>query len=228
MKYKFLEKLGLVFLSVNVKTVDGQPLFISDLSTGGVVEVVIDGEKQPLPDGSWDLENGKTIIVKDGNIQDVTDTVPVEDVPADQTNTVVEGDQPTENVTEENPTEQAPEAPSDETPTEDATATPAMDMPAEEVVAAVTDVVDTAVSDVVDSTDSTPDEVKTLKEKVTELQAKLDELQAKLDDKEKSLNMANEKLENTIGTKKTATLNTSNVSEADKNKFWYKKLHGLV
>lgn len=211
MKYKFLEKLGLVFLAANVKTIDGQPLFISDLAEGGLVEIMVDGEKVPMPKGNWELDNGKTIITDEaGKIVDVMDTVPVdENAPAEGNETVVE-DAPV-----------AEDAPESET----------IDAPAAAVVEEVSDVVENVVDAVVtESTDV--NEVVSLKEKVAELEAKLAEAMAKLDEKAKELELSKEEIiaETTVGNIKKVNFQAQDkqYSEADKQKFWYKKMMGLV
>lgn len=72
-----LEKMLKIFKihftgTINLK--DGTPLTIDgELATGVSVQIEVDGNIQPLPDGPYELETGEVIEVKDGKITAITE-----------------------------------------------------------------------------------------------------------------------------------------------------------
>jgi chromosome segregation ATPase len=84
---KLKTMLGLIKFQANSKLVDGTEILIEgDLSEGTKVFVITEEGNIPLPDGTYELEDGKTIIsVAEGLITDVSEKPeePVEEVPTE-------------------------------------------------------------------------------------------------------------------------------------------------
>jgi len=97
---KLKEALGLVKFQANAKLKDGTELVIEgDLTEGVAVFVVTDEGNIPLPDGSYELEDGQLITVLDGLITEVSDA-PVEDEEPVEEEAEVDPDTETEPDTE--------------------------------------------------------------------------------------------------------------------------------
>lgn len=90
-----IEKLGLISFSASNILKDGTVLKINgDLKEGTKVFVVTEDADVPLPDGSYELETGEIILVKDGQIESIEAAKTEEEKKAEEQEPVVAAEDP--------------------------------------------------------------------------------------------------------------------------------------
>lgn len=84
------------------KLKDGTEVDVSALEVGATVQVMVDGEWAPAPDGKHEMEDGTVLVVKDGLVAEVIapEVVEAAEVPAADAPADAPADKPAEDVSE--------------------------------------------------------------------------------------------------------------------------------
>lgn len=85
------KKLGLIFLAADTTLADGTVISIEgNMEVGSSVYITTADGKQPMPDGSYELENCNILVVKDGKIESIDTPTPAAESDATATEAIVE------------------------------------------------------------------------------------------------------------------------------------------